>query len=154
MKHIRQLIEKYKELISYIFWGAVVTAVNYGIYFCCTKQLQLDYLISNVISWIISVAFAFVVNKLFVFASKSWSIEIVLPELWKFVSARIFSGALETGLLFLFVTVMHMNDSVIKIIAGIVVIILNYIMSKLLIFKKVNRCSNAEDASAHHRGKQ
>lgn len=137
MKHIRHFVEKHKELISYIFWGAASTAVNYGIYFLCTKPLQLDYLVSNVIAWVVSVAFAFVVNKLFVFESKSLVAKTVLSELWKFVSARIFSGMLETGILFVFVTLMHMNDSVIKIAAGVIVIILNYVMSKLLIFNKI-----------------
>ncbi len=136
MKHIRQFVEKYKELLSYIFWGAASTAVNYGVYFLCTKPLQLDYLTSNVIAWVVSVAFAFVVNKLFVFESRSLAVKTVLSELWKFVSARIFSGVLETGILFVFVTLLHMNDSVVKIAAGVIVIILNYVMSKLLIFNK------------------
>ena len=137
MKHIRHFVEKYKELISYIFWGAASTAVNYGVYFLCTKPLQLDYLVSNAISWVVSVAFAFVVNKRFVFESKSMATKTVLSELWKFVSARIFTGVLETGILFVFVTLMHMNDSVIKIAASVIVIILNYVMSKLLIFNKI-----------------
>ena len=139
MKHIRQFVEKYKELLSYIFWGAASTAVNYGVYFLCTKPLQLDYLTSNVIAWVVSVAFSFVVNKLFVFESRSLAVKTVLSELWKFVSARIFSGVLETGILFVFVTLLHMNDSVVKIAAGVIVIILNYVMSKLLIFNKTKK---------------
>ena len=133
---MKELFTKYKELISYVFWGAATTAVNYCVYFLCTQLLQIQYLVSNVLSWVAAVAFAFVVNKLFVFASKSWKAGIVLPELWKFVSARILSGVMETGILFLFVSVLSLPDGPVKVAAGVLVILLNYVISKWLIFKK------------------
>ena len=133
---MKELFAKYKELISYVFWGAATTAVNYCVYFLCTQLLQIQYLISNVLSWVAAVAFAFVVNKLFVFASKSWKAGTVLPELWKFVSARILSGVMETGILFLFVELLKLPDGPVKIAAGVLVILLNYAVSKWLIFKK------------------
>ena len=77
---MKKLLKKHKELISYVFWGAATTAVNYCVYFLCTQLLQIQYLISNVLSWVAAVAFAFVVNKLFVFASKSWKAGTVLPR--------------------------------------------------------------------------
>lgn len=133
---MKNLFMKYKELISYVFWGAATTAVNYCVYFLCTQLLKIQYLVSNVLSWVAAVAFAFVVNKLFVFASKSWKAGTVLPELWKFVSARILSGVLETGILFLFVSVLGLPDGPVKIAAGVLVILVNYVISKWLIFKK------------------
>lgn len=133
---MKNLWIKYKELISYGFWGVATTVVNYIVYFVCTQALQVHYLLSNILSWVAAVAFAFVVNKIFVFASKSWEWETVLNELWKFVSARIFSGALETGILYLFVGLLHLPDGIIKIAAGVVVILSNYFVSKLFIFKK------------------
>ena len=133
---MKELFTKYKELISYVFWGAATTAVNYCVYFLCTQLLQIQSLVSNVLSWVAAVAFAFVVNKLFVFASKSWKAGIVLPELWKFVSARILSGVMETGILFLFVSVLSLPDGPVKVAAGVLVILLNYVISKWLIFKK------------------
>ena len=133
---MKKLLKKHKELISYVFWGAATTAVNYCVYFLCTQLLQIQYLISNVLSWVAAVAFAFVVNKLFVFASKSWKAGTVLPELWKFVSARILSGVMETGILFLFVELLKLPDGPVKIAAGVLVILLNYAVSKWLIFKK------------------
>ena len=133
---MKELFTKYKELISYVFWGAATTAVNYCVYFLCTQLLQIQYLVSNVLSWVAAVAFAFVVNKLFVFASKSWAVRKVLSELWKFVSARILSGVLETGILFLFVSALKLPDGPVKVAAGVLVIILNYAVSKWLIFKK------------------
>ena len=133
---MKKLLKKHKELISYVFWGAATTAVNYCVYFLCTQLLQIQYLISNVLSWVAAVAFAFVVNKLFVFASKSWKAGTVLPELWKFVSARILSGVMETGILLLFVELLKLPDGPVKIAAGVLVILLNYAVSKWLIFKK------------------
>ena len=133
---VKNLYLKYKELISYIFWGVATTVVNYVVYFLCTRLFQINYLASNVISWIAAVAFAFLVNKLFVFASTSWARKTVFAELWKFVSARILSGALETGILFVFVSLLHMPDGIVKIAAGVIVVILNYIISKLFIFRK------------------
>ncbi len=140
---IRNLFIKYKELISYVLWGAATTAVNYAVYFPCTKLLRLDHILSNVIAWIVAVLFAFVVNKAFVFASKSWKRDTVLGELWKFVSARILSGVLETLILFIFVNLLRFDDGIVKILAGIAVVLLNYAVSKMFVFKKQQNTENS-----------
>lgn len=136
MNKIRELLEKYRELISYTFWGVMTTLVNYVVYFICTKGIKIDYLIANVIAWFVAVVFAFWVNKVYVFRSFSKDIKTMVREFGTFVSARILSGVLETGMLALFVETLHFNDSVIKIIASVLVVIINYILSKLIIFKK------------------
>lgn len=133
---IRDLLIKYKELILYVFWGAATTAVNFIAYFLCTKVFHMHYVAANVLAWLVAVLFAFWSNKSFVFESKSWAPKVVIPELCKFTGARVFSGALETGLLWLCVDLLHFPDDIIKILAGILVIILNYIFSKLFIFRK------------------
>jgi len=133
---MKGLWSKYKELIRYCFWGVITTVVNYGVYFVCTQALQINYLLSNVLSWVVAVIVAFVVNKVFVFSSRSWQWSILFGELWKFVSARIFSGVLETGILYVFVDLLHIPDGIIKILAGVVVVLTNYVISKLFIFKK------------------
>lgn len=133
---LKALFIKHKELISYGFWGIATTAVNYVIYFLCTQGFHLNYMLSNGLSWIGAVLFAFVVNKLFVFASSSWKWETLFGELWKFVSARIFSGAMEAALLFVFVSLLHFPDGIIKVAVGVLVVLSNYIISKLFIFKK------------------
>ena len=133
---MRNWLTKHRELISYVFWGAATTAVNYIVYFAATELLHVHYVTSNILAWVLAVVFAFVVNKRLVFQSKSWAAKTVFPELWKFVSARILSGALETGILFLFVTVLQITHQPVKLAAGIIVIIFNYAVSKLLIFKK------------------
>ncbi|MDD6305795.1 MAG: GtrA family protein [Clostridiales bacterium] len=136
MNKIRELLEKYWELISYAFWGVMTTLVNYVVYFICTKAIGIDYLIANVIAWFVAVVFAFWVNKVYVFRSYQKDAKTMVREFGTFVSARILSGILETGMLALFVEAMHFNDSVIKIIASVLVVIINYVLSKLIIFKK------------------
>lgn len=136
MNKIKELIGKYWELISYTFWGVMTTLVNYVVYFICTKAIGIDYLIANIIAWFIAVVFAFWVNKIYVFRSYQKDAKTMLREFGTFVSARILSGVLETGMLALFVEAMHFNDSVIKIIASVLVVIINYVLSKLIIFKK------------------
>lgn len=133
---MRGLFLRYRELISYIFWGGMTTAVNYAAYFLCTDLLHIHYLISNVIAWTAAVAFAFLVNKLLVFQSKSWARATVFRELWQFVSARLLSGVLETGILWIFVDLLHFSDGLVKIAASVLVVILNYALSKWIIFKK------------------
>ena len=136
MSKIRALLEKYREVISYIFWGVMTTLVNYVVYFICTKALGSEYLISNVIAWFLSVLFAFWVNKVYVFHSYEKDVKTMVREFGTFVSARVLSGVLETGMLALFVETMHFNDSVVKIAASVLVVIINYVLSKLIIFRK------------------
>ncbi len=135
MQQIRNLYEKYREQISYLFWGGMTTIVSYGSYFFFSRVTDFDPLVANVCSWVCAVAFAYITNKIFVFRSKSWAPKDVANEVWKFVSARIFSFVLEMGIMFVFVTLLHFNDILIKIIASIIVVILNYIFSKVLIFR-------------------
>lgn len=132
----KEIMEKYRELISYIFWGVMTTLVNYAVYFLCTKAVGIDYLISNGAAWVAAVVFAFWVNKVYVFQSQSLDGKTMAREFGTFVSARVLSGVLETGMLLLFVEVLHFNDSVIKVIASVLVVIINYILSKLIIFRK------------------
>lgn len=135
-KLFERLMSQYKEMIVYGICGVLTTLVNYAIYFICTKAFSIHYLVSNIIAWVFSVIFAYLVNKIYVFVSLDWSRRTLLKEIWQFVAARIFSGVAETFLLILFVDMMGYRDSVIKIIAGIMVIIMNYLFSKLVIFKK------------------
>ena len=133
---VRALVEKYKEPLLYIVFGAATTGVNYGVYFLFTRIFQIHYLPANILAWLAAVLFAFLTNKLFVFHSKSWHPDTVFPELWKFTAARVFSGLLETGILWLCVDLMHLNDGVIKLLAGVIVVLLNYVFSKCFIFRK------------------
>lgn len=130
-----EFLKKHKQLLAYSFWGAANTVVNYSMYFLSTRLLHLDYVAANMIAWIVSVLFAFSVNKAFVFESKNWKPSIMLPELAKFVGARFFSGFFETAVLWLCVDIGDFHDGVVKISASIVVVIVNYLFSKLFIFR-------------------
>ena len=133
---LKALFEKYYDLITYVFFGGLTTVVNYLVYLPCYNILGLNASLSNVISWVVAVAFAFLTNKPFVFRSHDWSAKVVWPELVKFVGCRIGSGAVETAILLLTVDVLGWNGNVWKLITSVLVVILNYVASKLLVFKK------------------
>ncbi len=138
MDTIRTLLKKHREIVSYVFWGVMTTAVNYLSYLLLTKGLHVYYLAGNVIAWALSVLFAYFVNKLFVFESKDWAWRVALRELWQMVASRIFSLGLEMAILWLFVDKLHCNDAIIKLCANVMVVIVNYVLSKFVIFKKTD----------------
>ncbi len=136
MKRIRKLLRKYADVLSYLFFGGLTTAVNYLVYLPCYNVLELSASLSNVIAWAAAVLFAFLTNKPFVFKSHDWSAKIVLPEFGKFVSCRISSGLLETAIIFVTVDCLQWNGNGMKLGTSVIVVILNYFASKLLVFKK------------------
>ena len=133
---LRNLLKRHWDLVLYLVFGVLTTLVNYLVYLPLWLWVGLPASVCNVISWVAAVAFAFVTNKPFVFKSHDWSKKTVVPELTKFVGSRILSGALETGIIFLTVDLLLWNGNVMKLIASVLVVILNYIASKLLVFKK------------------
>ena len=133
---LRMLIEKYWDIVSYLFFGVCTTIVNYLIYIPCYNFFGMSATVSNMIAWVVAVAFAYLTNKPFVFRSHDWSAETVVPELTKFVGCRIGSGAAETLILFLTVDLIGWNGNVWKLLTQVMVVILNYIGSKLLVFRK------------------
>ena len=133
---LKKLFVKYRELITYLVFGVLTTVVNYLIYLPCYNLWGLNASVSNVIAWVVAVVFAFVTNKPFVFRSYDWSVKVVVPELSKFVATRIGSGALETAILFLSVDLVGMNGNVWKLLTSVLVVVLNYVGSKLLVFRK------------------
>lgn len=160
---IGKLVDKFftKEIVSYVFFGVLTTIVNLAVFYLTKKLFAAigwngvfntivpedskivelfsggsEYLDANLIAWIAGVIFAFVTNKLFVFESKSWKPSVAGKEFTGFMSARIFSLVIEMLGMFVMVTLLTWNELVAKLIVGIVVIIMNYIFSKLLIFKK------------------
>ena len=136
MKKICGLIKKHYDILAYLFFGVLTTAVNYAVYLPCYNFLGLSASVSNVIAWVFAVAFAYLTNKPFVFKSHDWSAATVIPELTKFVSARIASGAMETLIILVTVDVLAWNGNIMKLVTSVLVVILNYIASKLFIFRK------------------
>jgi putative flippase GtrA len=121
-----------KELVLYVVFGTFTFFVNIIVYFFFEGILGVNYLISNILAWFFSVLFAYITNRIWVFESKSPDI---LKEMSLFFGGRIFSGAVDTGLMYLFIDVLSIGNTVSKITVQIIVIILNYVFSKLIVFK-------------------
>ena len=136
MNKLKALMEKHRDVLSYLFFGVLTTAVNYVVYLPCYNVLGLSGSVSNAIAWAAAVVFAYVTNKPFVFRSLDWSAKTVIPELTRFVGCRVGSGALETAIIFLTVDILLWNGNVMKGLTSVLVVVLNYIGSKLLVFKK------------------
>lgn len=136
MGKIRILIRKYYDILAYLFFGVLTTVVNYIVYLPCYNLLHISAAASNVIAWVAAVAFAYLTNKPFVFKSHDWSAKTVAPELTKFVGSRVLSGALETAIIFVTVDFLCWNGNVMKLVTSVLVVILNYVASKLLVFRK------------------
>lgn len=133
---IRDLLIKYQDVISYLFFGVLTTLVNFLVYYPLTNILGINATVSNVIAWAVSVAFAFLTNKPFVFKSYDWSARVVFPELYKFVGTRLGSGLLETVLIFLLVDLLCLDGNIVKLAVSVLVVIINYVGSKLIVFRK------------------
>ena len=129
------LFAKYKQTILYLIFGVLSTIVNILTYAFCTRNLNIEFLISNWIAWIVAVLFAYITNKFFVFESKEINIKFLIKELSSFVSCRLLSGIIEMILMYIMIRLMSLNDFIVKIITNVVVVILNFIFSKLIIFK-------------------
>ena len=129
------LFAKYKQTILYLIFGVLSTIVNILTYAFCTRNLNIEFLISNWIAWIVAVLFAYITNKFFVFESKKINIKFLIKELSSFVSCRLLSGIKEMILMYTMISLMSLNDFIVKIITNVVVVILNFIFSKLIIFK-------------------
>ena len=136
IQKIRAFITQHYDILAYLFFGVLTTAGNYVVYLPCYNLLNISAALSNVIAWAVAVAFAYVTNKPFVFHSHDWSAQTVIPELGKFVGSRIASGGLETLIIFLTVDCLLWNGNVMKLVTSVLVVILNYVASKLLVFRK------------------
>lgn len=136
MGNILHFVRKHRDILAYLFFGCVTTLVNFLVYYPLYNWGQLSGAWSNIIAWAAAVLIAFMTNKPFVFESRDWSAKTVCPEFIKFVGSRIGSGLLET--LFIVVTVdwLLLDGNIMKLIASVFVMILNYISSKFLVFHK------------------
>ena len=153
MNTLKNLIIKYKELIIYGIFGVGTTLVNFLTYKMFNVILGVDlYWVSNIIAWFVSVVFAYITNKLFVFESKRWDIRLVLKEASSFFTARVFSLVVEQVGLIALVDFVGMKDLswqilgfniggelIAKVILAVVVVVLNYVFSKLVVFRKKDK---------------
>lgn len=139
MRKIRELIEKIlgnREMIRYLIIGVLTTLVNWVAYWALTRLLGADEMIANAAAWAISVAFAYVTNKLYVFESHVSSARALALEIFNFVLARVFSLVADQAIIWLLVKKLGLYDMACKLFSNVVVIVMNYVLSKRIIFRK------------------
>ena len=135
---MKKLFFKYKEIILYLIFGVLTTLVGLLSYYLLTITIfnpnnALELQIANIISWICAVLFAYITNRKYVFESKNKNKS---KEIFKFVGSRIITLVLDMLIMGIGVSILGFNDKIIKIISQVVVIVLNYVLSKLFVFKK------------------
>ena len=134
MERIKLLYQRYRELVNYLFFGVLTTVVNYVTYLVLAPFFTLTT-VPTVTAWILSVLFAYLTNRRYVFCSHS-SGRDALKEAGGFFAARIMSGLLDVAIMWVFVDLVGFNDLVIKLMSNVVVVVFNYIASKMVVFSK------------------
>ena len=138
IKKLKEMYKKYEEIIMYLIIGGLTTLVNILVYFLVTHTFlnpgdKLELQIAEVISWTVAVVFAYYTNHKYVFKRKN---EASLKEAISFFTSRLTTLVIEMIIMYIFVSELKFDDKIIKIIAQIVVIVLNYVFSKFIVFKK------------------
>lgn len=131
-----KLINKYKDVIPYLFFGVCTTLVNVIVYWLCAHPIKMGTMASTVIAWILAVSFAYITNRKWVFHSEATTKGEVTKEIFSFFGCRLLTGLVDWLCMFVFVQILSWNDIIIKFGANVLVIVLNYIASKLVIFNR------------------
>ncbi len=141
MEKIFALLKKYREILLYLIFGVLTTVVDYislWLFYDLLGIRVLDALGANTLAWVVSVAFAFTTNKIFVFESRDTSQKTLIREILSFVAARLVSLGAESAVIYIGVNVLGCNLWIMKLLASVIVVISNYVFSKLVIFRKKN----------------
>lgn len=136
IKMIISLYDKYREGILYLFFGGLTFFLAIGVYALFDTVLGVNELIANILSWVAGVTFAFFTNRIWVFRVKTGFGRAFFVQMGSFYMARVFTLLLQEMLLYLCISLLHYNSLLVKICTEIINIILNYVMSKLIIFRK------------------
>lgn len=135
----RALFVYYKGIITYLFFGVCTTAVNVIVYYLCAHQLHFSMGISTIVAWSLAVSVAYVTNKKWVFGSGSWKKSVIIREALSFIFCRLLTGVLDLVIMFVSVGCFGWDDLVMKLLSNVLVIILNYVASKQIIFRMRGR---------------
>lgn len=125
-----------KEVVSYLVFGVITTLVNIISYVLLTKVFHIDYKLATTIAWLLSVFFAFITNKLYVFNSKSFHFKTLSKEFLSFIFFRLLSYLVDLAMMIVMVEWLKTDDFFAKVLANVVVVILNFFASKFFIFKR------------------
>lgn len=126
----------YREIFFYLLSGVNTTFVNYTVYYFCRLAFKIDIVPSNILAFIVSVTVAFFVNKTIVYRKFDFRIKTLIKEYTSFISLRLISMCIDTGLLFIFAEVLRFTELYVKIAGSIIVTVLNYIFGKFITFRK------------------
>ncbi len=137
LRIFQSFYKKYKEILLYLFFGGLTMIVSIVSYAICNLVFGIDVLVANIISWLLAVMFSFYTNRIWVFQASTNSISGFLKQMVSFYSGRVATLIIEEIILFIFITYLQYNSMVVKIIAQVVVVILNYVISKLWVFRKL-----------------
>lgn len=132
---MKELFNKYKDIIMYLIFGVLTTIISLIVFYVLTKTIlnandKIELQIANIISWVAGVTFAYITNSKYVFNGKRTFNEVI-----KFVSSRLSTLFLDMFIMYMFVTILKYNPDIMKLISQVLVIVSNYILSKLFVFK-------------------
>lgn len=136
MEFIIKIYKKYKEAIDYLFWGGVAFVLSMVLFYLFANVMEIYEQIANILSWVICVIFTYFTNRTFVFQSKVKGIKNIFKEFKDFVAARLLTLVMENAILFVMIDLLTINNMISKLVGQFVVIVSNYFLSKLWIFKK------------------
>lgn len=132
---MKSMYDRHREFLAYAGYGCGTVAINFIIYYLCYYELGITNVNSNIVAWFMAMAFAFITNKLYVFESKSFEIEILIYEIIAFVGFRIVTGAFDVMMMYYAVDRLQLDGMMMKAMVNVIVIALNYVASKKLVFK-------------------
>ena len=136
MNNIIKIYKKNEEAISYLFWGFAAFVLGTGLFYVFANLMGFYEQIANILSWIICVIFAYLTNRTFVFKSKVKGLKNIFIEFKDFIAARVLTLVMENAILFVMIDLLTINNMIAKLVGQFVVIVSNYFLSKLWIFKK------------------
>ena len=128
--------KKYKEVLLYLFFGGLTTVISIGSYAFFDVSMHMDPMVANIFSWILAVLFAYVTNRIWVFDSNAEDMKGIIQEMFSFFGGRVATLLMEEVILYVGIKLLSMNSIAVKVAAQILVLIGNYLISKLFVFKK------------------
>lgn len=135
--------KKNKEVLLYLFFGVLTFFVGIFTYAYFNVTLEMNELIANIISWVIAVTFAFVTNRIWVFQASTKTLVEFIKQMASFFVGRVMTLIIEEIILLVFISILGFDSMIVKIVAQIVVIVFNYAISKLVVFRKNNGETNS-----------
>lgn len=135
LRLFQPLYQEYKEPLLYLFFGGLTTILSIGLFWAFTHPLQMNALTANAAGWILCVLFAYITNRTWVFTEKAQNAQGILRECGAFILGRVGTLVMEEAVLWLGIDLLGMNSMVVKVFAQVLVVVGNYFISKLLVFK-------------------